>query len=284
MLTRTFVPVFLIALLAVLAGCSGGNRLKHQSAEEAFQKGKAEYDDEDYDDALRYFRAVFQYGRGSDWADDAQFFIAKTYTQQRRHLLAANEFERFVQVYRSNQRVPEADFERAMSYYRLSPKYQLDQTDTRTAISLFELFMERHPRHERVREARAHIRELRTKLAHKRYAAGELYETRDMWKAATQTYTSVFDLYPDTEWADDALYRALSAYIEYADRSVQSKQDDRLEKAILQYTRLTQLFPNSDLTKRAASLHREAQEKLERVRRAMEDNSLASDQSANGTP
>jgi outer membrane protein assembly factor BamD len=268
----------LVVLLAGLAGCSGGNRLRHQSAEEAFNKGMAEYEDEDYERALRYFRAVFQYGRGSDWADDAQFYLGKTYTQQGKHLLAANEFQRFAQIYRGSQRVPEAEYERAMSYYRLSPQYQLDQTDTRTAISLFELFIERHPQHELVGQAQEHIQALRVKLARKRYAAGQLYEKREMWEAATQTYTSVFNLYPDTPWADDALYSALQAYIEYADRSVRGKQDDRLQKAITQYDRLQQLFPESKWTERAEPLHQEAQEKLERVRRAQQNqSSLASD-------
>lgn len=282
MRTRTFVSVLLVLVLAGIAGCSGSNRLRHQSAEEAFEKGKAEYDDEDYDQALRYFRSVFQYGRGNEWADDAQFFLGKTYMKQRKYLLAANEFKRFTRVYRGSQRIPEADFQRAMAYYQRSPRYQLDQTDTREAISLFQLYLDRHPQHDRVSEAQGYISELRTKLAHKRYYAGELYERRELWEAATQTYVSVFDRYPDTKWADDALYSALKAYIEYADRSILGKQDDRYESAIQQYNRLTQLFPNSEWIDEAESLHKEAEEKLERVRRQLDERSLASETDAAG--
>ena len=275
---RSFASLLLVVVLVGLAGCGGGNRLRHQSAEEAFTQGRAAYESEDYEKALRYFRAVFQYGRGNEWADDAQFYLGKTYSQQNKHLLAANEFKRFAQVYRNSQRVPEAEYLRAMAYYNLSPQYQLDQTDTRTAISLFQLFMERHPEHERVEQAQKHIQDLRTKLARKRFTAGELYERREMWEAATQTYESVFDLYPDTPWADDALHSALRAYIEYADRSILGKQDDRLQKAIQQYNRLAQLFPESDLTKDAQSMYEEAQQKLARVREQQgDDSSLASD-------
>ena len=254
----------LLSLLGLLlvAGCSNSRRITHTSPEQAYQNGMDAFEEEDYDRAMRYFRAVFQYGRGNEYADDAQYRLAEAYREQSRYLLAANEFQRFTELYRTNQRVPQASFQRALMYYKLSPGYKLDQSDTREAISLFQLFLEQHPRHELAAEAQEKIAELRNKLAHKKYDAGRLYEKRDMWEAAVETYESLFDTYPDTR--------------------IQKKQAERYQKAIDNYERLAQLFPNSDLLGEAEELSSEAQSKLEREReqQAESDPSLASE---NGT-
>jgi outer membrane protein assembly factor BamD len=271
-----------LALVVGLIGCSGSQRVAHNSPEQAYEKGMGQFEKENYDRALRYFRGVLSYGRGNEWGPDAQFQLAMTQRKKGKYLVAANEFKRFTQLYRNNQKVPRAEYERARAYYSRSPDYQLTQTDSRKAIDLFQLFVERYPDHELVPDAQAKIDKLRAKLAHKQFAAGKLYERRDMWRAATRSYEDVFDTYPDTPWADNALLGALRTYVRYADRSVQEKQAERYQKAIDQYGRLTQLFPDSPLLKQAQPLRDEAQRKLERVRKQAENQqSLARDGTSN---
>jgi outer membrane protein assembly factor BamD len=271
-----------LALVVGLVGCSGSQRVAHNSPEQAYEKGMEQFEKENYDRALRYFRGVLSYGRGNEWGPDAQFQLAMTQRKKGKYLVAANEFKRFTQLYRNNQKVPRAEYERARAYYSRSPDYQLTQTDSRKAIDLFQLFIERYPDHELVPDAQAKIDKLRAKLAHKQFTAGKLYERRDMWRAATRSYEDVFDTYPDTPWADNALLGALRTYVRYADRSVQEKRAERYQKAIDQYGRLTQLFPDSPLLKQAQPLRDEAQRKLERVRKQAENQqSLARDGTSN---
>ena len=233
-----FASVLSLVVLVGLVGCSGSQELTTSGPQDAYDKGMVEYKDGNYDRAIRFFRSVFNYGRGTEWAPEAQFQLAMAQRKKNKHLVAANEFQRFTELYRNHPDLPEAEFERAYSYYLRSPKYQLDQTDTKQAIELFQLFIDRYPDHERVAEARDHVDELRAKLARKKYDAGELYEQRDMWQAATETYRAVFDQYPDTPWADNALLGALRSYVQYADRSVRRKQADRYQKALDQYGQL----------------------------------------------
>jgi len=271
-----------LALVVGLIGCSGSQRVTHNSPKQAYEKGMEQFEKENYDRALRYFRGVLSYGRGNEWGPDAQFQLAMTQRKKGKYLVAANEFKRFTQLYRNNQKVPRAEYERARAYYSRSPDYQLTQTDSRKAIDLFQLFVERYPDHELVPDAQAKIDKLRAKLAHKQFTAGKLYERRDMWRAATRSYEDVFDTYPDTPWADNALLGALRTYVRYADRSVQEKRAERYQKAIDQYGRLTQLFPDSPLLKQAQPLRDEAQRKLERVRKQAENQqSLARDGTSN---
>ena len=271
-----FASVLSLALVVGLMGCSGSQRVTHSSPKQAYEKGMKQFEKENYNKALGYFRGVLSYGRGNEWGPEAQFQLAMTQRKLEKYLVAANEFRRFTQIYRNDPMVPRAEYEQARAYYARSPHYQLSQTDTRKAIELFQLFIDRYPDHELVPKGQEKINELRAKLAHKKFDAGKLYERRDMWRAATQTYEDVFNQYPDTPWADNALLGALRSYIRYADRSVRQKQAERYQEAIAKYDRLTQLFPESGLIDQAHSLRDEEQEKLEEVReRSQQTQSLA---------
>ena len=259
-------PAALLALVLALlagAGCSGSGQLRYTSAQDAFQKGVDEYEAEDYERAIEYFRAVFTYGRDNEWADDAQLYLARAYREDGRYLLAASQYNRFAQLYRSDERVPEAEYERAMAYYRLSPAYNLDQTNTERALTYFLLFSERYPQHTLASEAEAKIGELREKLARKQYEAAQQYERRELWEAAAHAYESVFDQYPETQWVDNALLGAVRANVEYAERSIQAKQQERYRRAVENYRQLTQIFPNSPLISEAEAFYETAARRLE---------------------
>ena len=47
----------LIVGLILLSGCSGGNRLRYDTPEEAFNKGKENFDNQKYSKAVEYFQA-----------------------------------------------------------------------------------------------------------------------------------------------------------------------------------------------------------------------------------
>lgn len=266
MLLRYRISTGLLCIAVFVAGCSGSGRLRYESPQEAFDRGKQLYDAERYDRAIDYFRGVFDFGRTTEQAADAQLYLGKAYYADGQYILAANEYTRFIEIYRTDPRVEEAEFERAMAYYRQSPKYELDQTPTEQAITYFQLFLDRYPNSERKDEAEGRIRELREKLAHKEYAAAELYERREIYEAAALSYERVFDLYPDTQWADDALLGAIRTYILFADQSIISRQEERLQAAVDNYERLTQLFQDSPLIASAERLYERAVGRIQDLR------------------
>ncbi len=252
----------ILLLLLLFAGCGGMGRIAYDTPEEAYQKGMTAFEDEDYQEAIQYYQAGFNYGRGNEWAADAQFMLAEAYYQTEQYILAASEYTRFTQVYVADDRAATAEFMRAMSYYQLSPNYKLDPTHTVRAVDYFRLFIGRYPEHELTDEAELRVQELRDKLAHKQYAAAEGYELRERHEAAAVTFESVFDAYPDTKWADDALLGAMRNYAAFAEISVPSMQDDRLLPAVDTYERLVQLFPESPLLGEAEALYNDIQARL----------------------
>lgn len=255
----------LLVISITLLGCSGTGRINYSTPQEAFGKGRALYEEGKYEAAIQYLQGVFSFGRTHQWAPDAQLFLARAYNKNGEHLLAANEYERFTKIYRADERLADANFEWAMTYFEMSPESALDQSETRRAIEEFELFMDRFPDNDLVDDAQEVIVELRTKLAKKQFDTAKLYERRELHEAAALSFESVFDLYPDTEWAQQALVGAIRSYIAFSDQSVILRQPERLQSAIKNYDRLTQIFQDSPYLKEAEGLYKEAQSRLDNI-------------------
>lgn len=265
MRSRRLIPALLLLTAVVLAACSGSGRVRYDSPEQAYERGFEFYEEGRYQRAIQYFQGVFDYGRTTEVAADAQLYLARSYFENGDYVLAANEFTRFISTFRNDPRSEDAEFERALSYYNLSPQYELDQTNTRQAITYLQLFLDRYPDSELKVDAEERIGELREKLAHKEYASAGLYERRQMYEAAAIQYERVFDEYPDTQWADDALVGAMRSYIEFANRSVAARQPERLRLAIDNYERMIQLFRDSPLVKEAESYYEQAVGQLDQL-------------------
>ncbi|GAB5519811.1 MAG: outer membrane protein assembly factor BamD [Rhodothermales bacterium] len=249
----------LVGLVVLMVGCSGSGRVRYDTPEEAYNKGVEAYERERYDLAIEYFQGVFNFGRAHEWADDAQLYLARAYRGNGDYILATNEYNRFTQIYRGDPRVAEADFERAMAYYQLSPEFSLDQSDTVEAIRQFNLFLRRYPQDPRAAEAQRYVVELRGKLAEKKYNAARQYETREQYEAAAITFMGVLEEFPETDWVDDALVSTIRVYIAYAEESIEASAIERYQKAISTYEQLLQLFPNSERLKDAEALYTQAQ-------------------------
>ena len=252
-----------IVLVLFVAGCAGSGRLSYDSPNEAFTKGLEHYEAGRYSRAAQYFQGVFDFGRTSEWAPDAQLYLARSYRQNRDYILAASEYTRFTELYRADPRVPDAEFERAMTFFERSPQIELDQTSTRRGIEVFNLYIQRYSGHDSVNVAVQRVGELRQKLADKQFHAARLYERRGLYQAAALSYELVFDKYPDTPLADDALLGAIRSYIEFSAQSIVQRQPERLQKAINNYQRLVDLFPESELMDVASELNEQAEKDLD---------------------
>ncbi len=254
-----FVFIFLIA------GCSGSGRLSYTSAQEAYELGLTHYENGRYNRAIEYFQGVFDYGRTHEWAANAQLYLARSHRQNRDYILAASEYTQFTELFRSDPRVADAEFERAMTFYERSPEIERDQTNTRRGVEVFNLYMQRFSDHDSVDVAVQRVEELRQKLADKQFHAAMLYERRGLYQAAALSYEIVFDKFPDTPLADDALLGAMRSYAEFSDRSIVARQPERLGKVIKNYERLVDLFPDSDLLNEAKEISEQAEKDLEEL-------------------
>ena len=240
---------------AVFAGCSGSQAAAADSAQEAFDRAQDALTRRKFARAVELFRTALDFGRTSDVADDAQLGLARAYVGTREYLLAGAEFTRFIDLYRADPRVEEAAYERILAYAALSPTYELDQTDTATAIQYIDGFLTQYPAGAHAADAQALLAGMREKLARKQYEEGRLYERRDLFEASVLSFRGLLETYPSSEYADDALLGALRAQVRLADNSVPARQEARYREALRLYDQLTSLFPASQTLAEGQTLY-----------------------------
>ncbi len=254
---------FLLVIIALLSSCKNENLIQRgDDLQTAFRKAMTLYQGENYGDAADAFEQVVQLGRGTDYGQEAQYYLAESYFADERYLLAASEYERYVSLFPRTDKREDAQFKEAFCYYQLSPRYKLDQQHTRTAIEKFRLYNSRYPNSDRAEEIAQYITDMRSKLAKKLYHAADLYMRTDSYEAAITYYDLTIDKYPESIWAQRSLVDKINAYNVYAGRSVPSKQQERYQNAVEAYETFIQLFPNGEY-------RQEAEEHVDEARTAL---------------
>lgn len=258
-----YIGLVLFVLVIMASGCRNTSFIQPgDTLEVAYEKALSLYEDEKWDEAAGAFSAVLTIGRGSNVAQDAQYYLAEANFKNKRYLVAASEYERFTLLYPDSPRREIADLNIARCYFELSPRYKLDQTYTMQAIENFNIFLSRYPNSENRDEAIASIDALREKLAQKIYSAAEFYRRTQRYEAAVLTYGEVIDQYPETAWAEQSLVEQMESYILYADNSVSERQLERYQKALEVYDTYLQLFPRGESRPRIEELFDEAEAAL----------------------
>ncbi|GAA5520727.1 outer membrane protein assembly factor BamD [Aliifodinibius salicampi] len=280
--------VCILFLAAAFISCKNENLIQRgDSIDVAYKKAMGLYQSGDYSDAAKAFETVIQIGRGTEYGREAQYYLAESYFNDERYMLAASEYSRYVTLHPRSDKREDAQFKEAISYYKLSPRYKLDQKHTRTAIEKFRLYNSRYPNSDRVDEAAKYITELRSKLAKKLYYAADLYLRTDRYEAAIVYYDLTIDDYPESIWAQRALVDKIDTYVTYADRSVASKQRERYQSAVEAYETFIQLFPDGKYRSEAEDHVDEARAALanleENPEGAQQEDSLDVDDTSTGS-
>lgn len=254
---------FLLVFIVILASCRSQELIRPgDSLEVAYDKAYALFEEERWRDAASAFEVVISIGRGTDFGQNAQYYLAESHYNNRQYLIAASEYERYSATYPNSDRRQEADYKAALSYYNLSPRYNIDQQYTERAIEQFRLFLVRYPNAELIGEVGDKIDELRDKLAQKKYEAAEFYMRTNRYNAAAVYYEMIIDRFPGSRYAERALVNQMDAYIRYAENSVTARQEERFRKVIESYEKYLQLFPRGDNRATAENHYDRAREAL----------------------
>jgi outer membrane protein assembly factor BamD len=244
-LKRTLV--FLVALLGILVvSCSDYQKLLNSDdTSEKYKQAEVYYNNGEYRKANRLLEQIIPKYRGKPQSQRIIFFFAESYFQTKSYILAAYQYENFVKSFPKSNRLQEATFKAAKSYYFQSPKYSLDQDDTYTAIEKLQIFMNLYPDSEYVDEANQMIAELQEKLEKKEFEIAKQYFTIRDYRAAIKSNETFIGSFPGTKFREEALYTKFIASYEIAVNSIDSKKNERLEELKQQYSIILRYYPES---------------------------------------
>lgn len=192
--------------------------------EPAFRHLQRQMERENYQaavDGLQFFTLTYS---GSSLVDSAQFLLGEAHYGLKEFILAGDSFAEVYRRYPRSPLAPEAMFREGECYYRLSPRFDLDQEMTGRAMEALQSFIDYYPdRRDLVRQAQEMIDACRIKLAQKEHMAGIGYlKTRD-YVAAALYFRGVVERYYDTDWAAESAFRLGEALV------ADGKSDDGAE-------------------------------------------------------
>src|SRR3954463_16479056 len=192
-----------IILCILLVSCTGINKVlkskdpqyKLKMAEQYYAKKKYNYAQQLYEDIMPYYRGLPEF-------EDIYYKYAYCAYYQADYMNAENLFKTFLEIYPNSTRAEEMDYMRAYTFYKQSPKPQLDQSNTMKTIGMMQTFINTHPGSARNKEATDIIDICRHKLEIKDQRSAQLYFDLGQSRAAAVSFTTLLNTYPDSDKAD----------------------------------------------------------------------------------
>ncbi len=212
------------------------------------------YLNKDYNHAQQLYDDLYRVMKGSEHFEDIWYKYAYSAYYLRDYINAENLFKGFVEAFPNSPRSDEMDFMRAFTFYKQSPKFQLDQTNTTKAIGFLQAFVAQHPQSDKVKEADSLIGVCRAKLEQKDFENARLYynlraTNAAYLKAASLTFNNLLMTYPDSRFADEYKLYVIRSNYEYAVLSLEEKKKARFDQVIADCNDFIDRFPDSKLKK-----------------------------------
>lgn len=243
--SRIYILIGIVSLMA-FASCNSYNKLlKSTDNEQKYQAALSYYEKKDYNRALQLFDVLQAAYRGKPEGENIAFLTAECYYKMRDYNIASHYYKRYVVNYPFAKNAEDALFRSACCFYLESPSVSLDQTDSYTAISEFQSFVDIYPQSVLVDSANQLIDTLRYKISEKDYNTCMLYFKMEEYQAAITSFENFIKEYPATRHREEIMRNMVLTYYNYAENSVLEKQKERYELAIEKYNTLTYMYPES---------------------------------------
>jgi outer membrane protein assembly factor BamD len=260
-----FLPFLVIAF--IISSCGGGmNKIlkspdpeyKLRMAEQFFVKKKYSKAQVIYEDVMPYFKTGKEF-------ENIYYKYAYCAYYQEDYFNAENLFKSFLEIFPNSTRAEEVAYMRAYSFYKQSPKPELDQTNTIKAMGMMQTFINTHPGSSRNKEATEIIDICRQKLEIKDHKSAQLYFDLGQFRAAGVSFATLLDNYPESARADEYKLMVIKSYFRYAQLSVEDKQPARYEQVINEVNEFVDRFPESKLRKEAEEFLKQSQTNIKNL-------------------
>ncbi|MCP4977603.1 MAG: outer membrane protein assembly factor BamD [Maribacter sp.] len=257
-----------LVLVVVLSSCNEYQKvLKNEDVKAKYDLAQKYYDAEDYKRANRLFEQIAPKYVGKPQGERVMFFFANTYFERKDYNMAGYQFERFIKSYPKSEKVAQAGFLGAKSYYKLSPAHSLDQTDTDKALVKLQSFINAYPDSEYFAEANVMAKELTTKKEKKAFEIGKQFNKLGHFDysfltPAMAAFDNFISDYPGSIYREEALYLKFESASEFGLNSLARLKPERLENAKTAYNVLKRQFPDTKYADDAAKLLKKIEKNL----------------------
>ena len=206
-----------LAVIALLAGCGGGQRdapLESFTAEEIYKRGEFELEtSRKSDEAARLFGEVERLYPYSEWAKRALIMQAFAFHKDRDYENSRAAAQRYIDTYPAEEGAAYAKYLLALSYYDQIDDVGRDQGLTFQALQALRAVIEEYPDSEYAKSAILKFDLAFDHLAAKEMEIGRFYLRGKHYTAAINRFRVVVEDFQTTTHTPEALYRLIECYL-----------------------------------------------------------------------
>ncbi|GAB4018971.1 outer membrane protein assembly factor BamD [Spirosoma koreense] len=268
---RTLTILLGISIAFLLGACGSFSKLQKSGTDDEKYKAAVQYyKKEDWYHAGLLFEELIPVLKGSTESEMAQFYYAYTQYQQQQYLLSSTLFKKFYETFARSDYAQEAMYMYAYSLYKDTPAFNLDQSNTLTATSALQDFINLYPDSKYKDEATKLILDLRSKLERKAYEKAKLYFKTSgfniaSYKSAVISINNFQRDFPDSGYNEELAFLKVDAEFSLAQNSLESKQKERYQEAISYHQAFVDKYPNSQYLKQSEKMYDTSQKEIERL-------------------
>jgi len=268
MLISRLLVLFLFVTSLLLGSCTSGYQrlLKSPDVNKKYEAAIQYYDKGDFFRAGTLLEDLIPLLKGRPEAEKAQFYFANTSYKQRNYVLSAFYFKSFTDTYPNSEYAEEASYLHAKSLFLDSPGYELDQTNTVSALESIQDFLNRYGNSKFRAETESMSQELQKKLENKAFESARVYYQLRYNQAAVVALTNFQLSYPASAYAEQAAFLRVSAQYAWAQESVEVKQRERFLEVVSFYQQFVDTYPQSKNLKAALAMYDTSQSEIARLK------------------
>lgn len=259
----------LVLIGASLSSCNKmyNQAMKSTDKDEIYTIANQLYNEGKLSHAIELYERISTSFVGTEKAAEIAYNTAEANFKDKSYRLAGHLFKNFAGSYPMDPRAEEALYLSAYSYYQDSPKYNLDQTSTYSAINELQGFINSYPESAHVVDANNYISELRKKLELKSFDIAKVYYKTMKYKAAGIAFDNMIDEYPDSQLREEAMMYSLRSKVELAiNFSRLESKDLRLQEARTQYRQFVKYYPETKFKSEADKLVNDVEKDLAKTK------------------
>lgn len=267
---RSLLLVAAIGLM-LLTSCSEYQQvLKNNDLTEMYELANRYYQEEEFVKAKRLYELIAPKYAGRPQGERLSFFFADAQFKTKAYYLSSYQFERFIKAYPNSDKREEASFLEAESYYHMSPRFSLDQTDTDKALEKLQNFINNYPNSEYFNRANERVQELKIKKERKAFEIAKQYDNLGEFNlpvlfSAIKSLNNFIIEYPGSIFREEALFIRIKSATVLAENSTANRMMERYEEALDYYKDFRRYYERSKFDEEVEYYHSKIQSGLEFV-------------------
>lgn len=251
--------LYILSILFFITSCSEYQKvLKQKEIKPKFDMANAFYEESletgkksKMVKAIKLYEQILPTLQGKPQSQIVQYNIANALYNIEDFIQSGYKFERFTKAFPNSQKLEEAYFKSAESYYNLSPRYSLDQTDSKKAINKLQFYLDQYPDGQYFAEANEKLQELETKIERKYYEVAKQYHHTTRYKSAIYDFDNYLVEYPGSAYKEQAYYYKFESAYLLAINSFEYLMEERFDDALAYFEDYNERYPEGEFIEQA---------------------------------